>query len=195
MYVFSLTVCSSRAFSADPFIDRSQVYPRCLEWTTFPITSLLEILWDSQQAALQNNQAISPYLVELASVLERTLNVAHTGNVAVIATTLMDPLYVGRSLVDHGSPTFHECLKITQLPKSSVSVPEHRWPRHMETREPFVASRRSQIFNYGIAHWEVRISHLLINYHSCAYRRLYCYLFLIPFLRYIVRKSVVPGFR
>lgn len=88
-------------------------------------------------------------------MLERTLNVGHTGNVAVIATTLMDRLYVGRSLIDHGSPTFHECVKTGHTRSDIVNIPDVLWPRHHDTKEPLSASRRSQIFNYGVDQWEV----------------------------------------
>lgn len=104
---------------------------------------------------MQKGLHVSPYILELTSVLERTLNVAHTGNVGVIATTLMDRLYVGRSLVDHGSPTFHECVKMDMSSQDPIRVPDIMWPRHPVTREPFTASRRSQIFNYGVDQWEV----------------------------------------
>lgn len=95
-------------------------------------------------------------MVELASVLERTLNVAHTGNVRVIATTLMNPLWVGRSLIDHGTPTFDKCVYMDLASKGGVRIVDTMWPRDQTTREPFTASKRSQIFNYGPEHWEVR---------------------------------------
>lgn len=145
-----------------------QVYPQCVEWTTFAITSFIERLWDSQLPVLDKGLHVSPYIVELASVLERTLNVAHTGNVGVIATTLMDRLYVGRSLVDHGSPTFHDCIKMGLSPQDTLHVPDILWPRHPVTREPFTASRRSQIFNYGMDQWEV--SRLPTSSLACGYR-------------------------
>lgn len=107
---------------------------------------------------MEKGKRVSPYVVELASVLERTLNVAHTGNVAVIATTLMNRLYVGRSLMDHGTPTFNESVKMGHTHDDAVYVPEVLWPYNSDTREPITASRRSQIFNYGTDHWEVCVS-------------------------------------
>lgn len=138
----------------------SQVYPQCFIWTTYALTTLLEKLWLSQRQRLLDGTQISPYMVELASVLERALNVAHTGNVRVIATSLMNPLFVGRSLVDHGTSTFHECVLMGQTSLDAVHIPDIQFPRNQVLRQPLTASKRSQIFNYGAHHWEVRISHV-----------------------------------
>lgn len=101
---------------------------------------------------------MSPYIVELSSVLERALNVAHTGNVRVIATSLMNPLFVGRSLVDHGTPTLSDHIIMGQTANDPVHIPDIKFPRNHTTRQPLTASKRSQIFNYGVQHWEVRSS-------------------------------------
>lgn len=124
-------------------------------WTTYALTTLLEKLWASQRQALLDGRQVSPYMVELSSVLERALNVAHTGNVRVIATSLMNPLFVGRSLIDHGTPTFHECVLMGQTAYDPVHIQDVQFPRQQALRQPLTASKRSQILNYGVEHWEV----------------------------------------
>ncbi|KAF7970095.1 hypothetical protein HWV62_25024 [Athelia sp. TMB] len=131
-----------------------RIYPKCFLWTTYGITSMIEKLWDSQQEALQQGKKISPYIIELSSVLERALNVAHTGNTQVIATALMNPLWVGRSLVDHGTPTFPDSVIIGHTMQDGVHIPQSRWPRHQIHQLPLTASKRSQILNYGVEQWE-----------------------------------------
>lgn len=113
-------------------------------------------VWEHEQATLSKGLMVSPHIVELMCVLERTLNVAHTGNIAVIATSLMNPLWVGRSLVTHGTPTFHPCLKMGQTASQGrVTIPPDQWPRHKVTRQPLTCTKRSIIFNYGNQQWEV----------------------------------------
>lgn len=48
--------------------------------------------WDAEQALLSKSAMISPHTVEFMCLLERTLNVAYTGNVVVITAYLMNPL-------------------------------------------------------------------------------------------------------
>lgn len=132
-----------------------QVYPDLVDWTTMGVTCMIEKVWYAQQITLQKGKQVSPYIVELMSVLERTLNVAHTGNVSVIATSLMNPLWVGHSLVSHGTPTFHPCLNMAHTSTDAVYIPEAKWPQNKDTGQPCTSSRCSQVFNYGIAQWEV----------------------------------------
>lgn len=67
------------------------------------------------------------------SVLERALNVAHTGNVRVIATSLINPMFVGRSLVNHSTPTFHECVVMDHTALDAVHIPDLKFPRSQAT--------------------------------------------------------------
>lgn len=134
-----------------------KIYPDCFKWTTFGVTTLIEKLWESQRDIMLKGLKVSPYIVELSSVLERALNVAHTGNVRVIATSLMNPLLVGRSLLDHGTPTFSQSVIMGHTAKDSVFITEAEWPCHSSSKLPLTSSKRSQIFNYGINHWEVSL--------------------------------------
>ena len=90
------------------------------------------------------------------SILERTLNYAHTGNTRVIATSLMKPLFVGQSLIKHGTPTFSDVLRLGKTSGDRPYIPDRYWPRDALTQQPRVASKRSQILTYGAEQWEVR---------------------------------------
>lgn len=128
---------------------------------------MIERTWEAQQATLAKGLVVTPYIVELMCVLERTLNVAHTGNVGVIATSLMNPLWVGRSLVAHGTPTFHPCVKMGHASSQNrVFIPEEQWPRHKQTCQPLTSAKRSLTFNYGIQQWEVRLIPLRFMHHT-----------------------------
>lgn len=88
-------------------------------------------------------------------MLERTHNYAHTGNGRVIATGLMNPLFVGMALPKHGMPTFSDILKFGATSKDMPYISDKDWPRHALTKQPRIASKRAQILTYGIEHWEV----------------------------------------
>lgn len=111
--------------------------------------------WDHQRATLAAGKPVSPYHVELISVFERIYNFGNTGNAAVIATTLMNPLWVGLSLPEHGTPTFSSLLEMGKTAKDATYISDVNWPRNHLTKAPHTASKRSQIKNYGINHWEV----------------------------------------
>ena len=128
-------------------------------WTTYGVCEVLETVWNQIKGLLAEGKHVSPYMVEFISVLERTLNYAHTGNTGCIATTLMNPLWVGMSLIEHGSPTFRDIVDLgTSGDGGRVGVPENLWPRHSITKMPLTASKRSQILTYGAIHWEVSYS-------------------------------------
>ena len=88
-------------------------------------------------------------------MLERTHNYAHTGNARVVATSLMNPLFVGMALIKHGMPTFSDILKMGETSTDVPYILDKNWPRHALTKQPRFASKRAQILTYGNDHWEV----------------------------------------
>lgn len=112
-------------------------------------------MWDHYLPIIRAGGQVPQYDVEIMSVFERTINFAHTGSARVLATTLMNPLWVGLSLIDHGTPTFRDLLVMGETASDRPYVPERLWPRHPTTKLPFVASKRAQILTYGAKHWEV----------------------------------------
>jgi hypothetical protein len=65
----------------------------------YPLTCLLECVWDMCKQSLCVQKQPKPTFVELCVSLERALNFMHTGNAAVITTTLMNPLWIGLAIV------------------------------------------------------------------------------------------------
>jgi hypothetical protein len=95
-----------------------------------------------------------PLLVELCAVAERALNYMHTGNVAVIATTIMNPLWIGRAITQDGIPCFNPRYVNTGPSSQLVVYPEH-WPYNNSKHQPLTSSKRSQILTYSEAHFKV----------------------------------------
>lgn len=92
-------------------------------------------------------------LIELCSVLERALNFMHTGNAAVIATTVMTPLWIGRAILKDGFPCLN--MKIIQISGSYIQIDAKRWPFNPKLNGPHSSSRRAQILTYGESHFSV----------------------------------------
>ncbi|KAG1720751.1 hypothetical protein EDB19DRAFT_1835830 [Suillus lakei] len=129
-------------------------FPQIYQWTTYPITSLLERIWDHFRPLIEKGAKPAPQVIELCSVLERALAYAHTGNAKVIATSLMRPLWLVQSLLEHGLPTFSPSVRFAAAPSIPVAISPADWPTLTSMKVPAIASKRSQILTYGIDHFE-----------------------------------------
>ena len=97
-----------------------------------------------------------PCLVELCSVAERALNYMHTGNTAVISTTIMNPLWIGNAVVQDGLPCFNKnIISLHGNSKVQVSVIKERWPYNQAKLQPKTSSSAAQIFAYDLSHFNV----------------------------------------
>ena len=141
-------------------LSASQVYPRILEWATYPITTLLDRVWTVHVKRNllnpQENGRPDPVYVELISVAERCLNFAHTGAAKVLNRNLMWHMWVTRGILDNGFPSFWPGLIISGEARTTLHVELSKWPlaahpAHM----PLLASRRSQELTYGLPHFLV----------------------------------------
>lgn len=115
-------------------------------WTTYPLTCLLEHVWKTGVRALSEERHLEPTLVELCSCLERALNFMHTGNTAVIASSVMNPLWIGLAIIHDG----HPCLNSRIIPTltGSTLVNNAEWP-YNKRQEPRSGSKGSQVRQYG----------------------------------------------
>ncbi|KAG1901146.1 uncharacterized protein F5891DRAFT_979696 [Suillus fuscotomentosus] len=62
------------------FVLTAEAFPHVYQWTTYPITSLLERIWEHFLPIIIKGGKPTPQVVELCSVLERALAYAHTSN-------------------------------------------------------------------------------------------------------------------
>ena len=119
---------------------------------TYPLTCLLEHIWKIGSTAIAKKEHPDPTLVELCSSAERALNFMHTGNVAVIATSAMNPLWIGLSLIHDGLPCFNTSIVPTL--GSSILVNKREWPCNSR-HQPRSASQCAQIRTYSEGHFNV----------------------------------------
>ena len=139
-----------------PTLTVFQVYPELYNWTTFPLVTFIEKIYQqcSQMTHGDASAHPDPALVELCSVAERALNYMHTGNAAVIATSVMNPLWIGNAIVRDGLPCFNSRI-VSLKHKGPVSVVLERWPYDMIRHQPKTSSKAAQIFQYCVGHFNV----------------------------------------
>ncbi|KAG1811023.1 hypothetical protein EV424DRAFT_1542652 [Suillus variegatus] len=136
------------------FVLTAEAFPHVYQWTTYPITSLLERMWEHFLPVIAKGGKPTPQVVELCSVLERALAYAHTGNAKVIATSLMRPLWLVKSLLEQGLPTFAPSVRFPHAPCVPVAISSADWPTLTNMNAPAIASKRSQMLTYGNDHFE-----------------------------------------
>lgn len=92
----------------------------------------------------------------MCSVAERALNYMHTGNVAVIATSVMNPMWIGHSIVHDGIPCFNS--RIVDFDRQGLpSVEKSYWPYDSTIQQPMSSAKKSQIYVYGTQIGQVSI--------------------------------------
>lgn len=103
---------------------------------------------------MTENRPVSPYVIEVAAILERALAMAYTGDARVITRQLMAPFGLLQSLVHYGIPSFVPAISFD----SHISTQFHLHPDHWPTDNsglPAVSSKRAQCLTYGDAHFYV----------------------------------------
>lgn len=134
--------------------------PNLLNWTTYPLTSVIEMLWKQNVRDLEpGSDRVNMYEIELMAMLERTLNYAHTGSARVISRKVMVPHFLGLSVLHDGLPCLNP--RLVSFPdmaqNSKVNVFAALWARtpQKKGRRPLMASKRVQELTYGRAHMQV----------------------------------------
>jgi hypothetical protein len=122
-------------------------------WTSYPLTCFIECVWQQAQSA-SNSAKKDPLLVEICSVAERALNYMHTGNAAVIATSVMNPLWIGMSIIQDGLPCFNPKYVVTAHGNRIQVLPDV-WPYNLKKHQPLCSSQRSQVLTYGESYFNV----------------------------------------
>ena len=146
----------SHHVSCEPNHDTIQVIPELFKAATYPITTLIAMFWGKHHEEVKNGTTIDPCAIEVLSMLERTLNYAHTGNAAVLCKKLMDRSWLSLDLIKDGFPCLSDAfLAHGGLSLGELTVRSTGWPIDSKTRRPLTSSKRSQQLTYGEAFYEV----------------------------------------
>lgn len=133
-----------------------QFVPKLFKFVTFPITALIETFWKNHVEDLDKEKLVEPCTIEFVSMLERTLNYAHTGNAAVLTKKLMDRAWLSLGLLIDGFPALSDAfIARNALFSGQITVRQDCWPVDRSTRRPLTSSQRSQELTYGSEHFEV----------------------------------------
>ncbi|KAF7782914.1 hypothetical protein Agabi119p4_2290 [Agaricus bisporus var. burnettii] len=137
-------------------------YPALYSWTTYPLTALLDHIFTEAEEVYAKDKFRHTLLVEVCSVVERGLNYMHTGNAAVIASSVMSPLWIGKALVTDGFPCFNtDIVRIHNGKRLTVSAPN--WPMAADSARPLSSSRATQLFRYDKRHFNAFYAHLAMG--------------------------------
>jgi len=165
-----------------------------------PIIRIIEAIYKSQSDLIRQQKEPCPLNLELLASFERLLCYCHTGNTAVLATSLMHPLGLSRAALTDGFPML---LNPFQHPtiflaiQNGLKIDPSAWP--LKHGYPAVASKKAQIFTYSLSHFLVCLlycfsipfylsfthtSYLIFLYHSLFSLRhiklSFAYLILLP---------------
>ena len=124
---------------------------------------MIKRIYQHESARMQKANDYRPdqMLVELVTCFERLLCYCHTGNAAVLATSLMHPLGLSRGILKDGSPVLmpsFEQRSIIDAVKTGFKIDPERWP--VKKGYPAVASKRCQELTYNEKHFQVSIIRL-----------------------------------
>ncbi|KAI6020606.1 hypothetical protein EDC04DRAFT_2939600, partial [Pisolithus marmoratus] len=140
------------------------IIPEFFKCATYPITSLLEIIWKKHAEDLAHHRYIDPCTIEVTSMLECTLNYAHTGNAAVLCKRLMDRMWLSLGLLNDGFPALSDTfIAHGALGMGMITIHHDSWPVEAGTRRPLTSSKRAQQLSYGHAQYEAYEAHFTIQ--------------------------------
>ena len=145
---------------------------------------------------IKKNALPCPFYLELLAALERILCFCHMGNTAILATSLMNPLYLSRAVIKDGFPMLCKVFiqsMISSAMKHGFEIDRRDWP--LKDGYPAIALRRAQILTYSLDYFMVRLFfiitvlytfylrlHFILSFH-CIYT---------PFLSVAPFHSVIP---
>lgn len=128
---------------------------------TYPLTCIIKALWKHCYERMQEKKPDALH-VEMCSVAERALNYMHTGNVAVIATTIMNPLWIGQAIIQDGMPCYNPQM-VTIDGSGVMRANRDMWPYDPNTHQPRSSARASQLYVYNLTVAKVRHFKTLYN--------------------------------
>jgi hypothetical protein len=134
------------------------VFPDLFDWVAYPVTVLIQKLYNTEMKRILANRLPDPFLLELVASLERILCFCHTGNAAVLATSLMNPLGLSRGVVKDGFPMLHKVFvqpTVSLAMRRGLEVDARAWP--LKDGYPAIASKRAQILTYSLEHFMVSV--------------------------------------
>jgi hypothetical protein len=114
---------------------------------------MIEKIYRLERANMLAGTVVNPLNVELCAVLERALNYLHSGNTKVIATTTMNPLWIGQALLQDGLPCVNPMM--VRFYSTSWDLSAENFPSHRRTSLPYSAAQCVIAYNYDATVYNV----------------------------------------
>ncbi|KAI5995892.1 hypothetical protein EDD15DRAFT_2195367 [Pisolithus albus] len=144
---------------------RPNFIPELFKCATYPITALIDLFWEKHVDDVKEKKLMDPCTIEFVSMLERTLNYAHTGNAAVLCKRLMDRTWLSLGLIHDGFPCLSNAfIAHGSLTNGQLTVRADGWPTDPSTHRPLTSSRRCQELTYGSDHYKVYEARFAISF-------------------------------
>src|SRR5262245_29096789 len=135
------------------------MYPNMYLYNAYGLACLQHRIWTMEKSAMEKEQLPDPYHVEVMAMLERAMAYMFTGDARVIVKSLMGPYGLKHSLVELGLPAITLDIAFDEQLATPIALKRANWPL-VGRQEPAVASRRSQLLNYGEDHCKVSFNHI-----------------------------------
>lgn len=134
------------------------------DWVAHPIQTLIKDIYRHEMKNMRKNPETLPchMRIELVASLERLLCYCHTGNTAVLATSLMHPLGLSRGVLKDGYPMLLPLFThptIRQAKEHGFLIDARKWP--VKGMYPAIASKKAQVLTYSMTHFLVSIMQTL----------------------------------
>lgn len=124
-----------------------QAYPWIYPWSTAGLTQFIKAIYTHERQNMKAGGQVNPLNVELCAILERALNFMHSGNTKVIATSIMNRLWIGEALIQDGIPCLNPAM--VRFFADQWELVAERIPYNSATGIPSSAARTVIIHNYG----------------------------------------------
>jgi hypothetical protein len=143
------------------FDSMPQAYPAIYSWATYALTNFIKRIYLCERERMKTQNMVNAQNVELCAVLERALNYMHTGNVKVIATSVMNPMWIGQALLEDGLPCLNPSIVRFFSQTWELSAMEMK-PTY-SAGVPNTAAKRVILYNYNATVYNVSIFRLLFK--------------------------------
>jgi hypothetical protein len=140
----------------------SQAYPSIYSWATYALTNFIKRIYLCERERMKTTNMVNAQNVELCAVLERALNYMHTGNVKVIATSVMNPMWIGNALLEDGLPCLNPSILRFFSRTWELSATEMK-PTY-SAGVPNSAAKRVILYNYNATVYNVRTFRLSFKF-------------------------------
>lgn len=144
---------------------KPSVFPACYEYAMYPLTVILEDIWNQSRQQAQQGCPTSPTLVEFGSSIERALVYGTTGSPRVLNRRVMGPLLLARGIVANGYPALDANIWKAVYPSSHCTLDITSWPQSMMDgcSQPSHSAMANLIYHYNGVYAQVRLIYQAIH--------------------------------